>query len=54
MRWMRREREARKSYNILVRNLKGLRKFEDLSVDGRIILKWILKILADMMWTGLI
>jgi hypothetical protein len=34
--------EMRNAYNILVGNLKGGDHAEDLSVDGRIILEWIL------------
>jgi hypothetical protein len=34
----------RNAYKMLVRNLK--------SVDGRIILKWLLGMLSDKVWTG--
>jgi hypothetical protein len=45
MRWaghMARMGEVRGAYNILVGNLKGGDHSEDLGVDGRITLRWIL------------
>lgn len=40
----------RNVYNILVETLKEIDHFEDLGVDGKIILKWILKEQDDRMW----
>jgi hypothetical protein len=33
-------------------NVKGKNIFEDLSVDERIILKWVLKKYGGIVWTG--
>jgi hypothetical protein len=35
--------DERNAYNILVENLKGRDHMEDLGVDGKIILEWILR-----------
>jgi hypothetical protein len=45
MRWaghVARMREVRGAYNILVGKLEGRRPWEDLGVDGRTTLRWIL------------
>jgi hypothetical protein len=39
--------EMRNEYKILVENLKGTDSLEDISIDGKIILEWILG-----MWVG--
>jgi hypothetical protein len=38
-------------YNVLVRNQKGRGHLEDSCVDGRKILKWILRKLGGSVWT---
>jgi len=43
--------ERRDAYSVLV---GGKMHFEDLGVDGRIILKWFLKKWFGRVWTGLI
>jgi hypothetical protein len=43
--------ETRNPYNILVGNLKGREHSEDLGIDGRIILEWILRKLGGKVWT---
>jgi len=42
----------RNAYKISVENLKGRNHSEDLGVDWRIILEWILGKLGGKMWTG--
>jgi len=44
----------RGAYRILVGRPEGKNHFEDLGVDGRIILKWISKKWDGEAWTGLI
>jgi len=44
--------EIRIVYNIFPANVKGSHHFKDLSVDGRIILKCILKKQAVNVWNG--
>jgi hypothetical protein len=46
--------EARNAYNILVGNLKDRGHLEDLNVDRRIILEWILETQDGKLWTGFI
>jgi hypothetical protein len=46
--------EMRNAFKILVDNLKGRDHLEDLAVDGRIILKWILNKWGRRVCTGLI
>jgi hypothetical protein len=45
-------RQMRSVYKILAVNPKGKHHIEGLSVDGRIILKWILKKQDRRMWAG--
>jgi hypothetical protein len=49
--WGRRGEEMRR---VLVGNLKERDCVEELSIDGRIILKWILERLTGRVWTELI
>jgi hypothetical protein len=44
--------EVRKSYDILIGNLKGRDHLGDLNVDGRIILKWISRTYPSTVWIG--
>jgi hypothetical protein len=46
--------EKRDVYRFLVRKTGGQNHLEDLGVDGRITLKWILKEWDGAAWTGLI
>jgi hypothetical protein len=41
-------------FKILVENLKGRDRFEELGVDGRIIFKWTMSKQCKMVWTGFI
>jgi hypothetical protein len=50
----RRTEENRNIYRILVRNLKKRDRFEDLGVDGRIILKPLLNKQNGNVWTDFI
>jgi hypothetical protein len=43
-----------KAYRAVVWKAEGKSSFKIISVDGRIILKWILKKLVERRWTGLI
>jgi hypothetical protein len=45
--------EVRNSLKYLSENLKGRNKAQDLGVDGKIILEWILGKLVGKLWTGL-
>jgi hypothetical protein len=46
--------ERRDAYRVLVGRREGKRPLEDQGVDGRIILKLILRKLGGVVWTGLI
>jgi hypothetical protein len=46
--------DMRNAYKILVENLKRRNLSEDLVVDGRIILDWILGKQGGKVWTGCI
>jgi hypothetical protein len=46
--------EVRKIQKILVGKSECKRSLEDLGVDGKIILEWILKKWVRRMWTGFI
>jgi hypothetical protein len=46
--------EIRNAYKILVRKPEGNDYFGDMRVDGRQILKWILKKQSVSLWTGFI
>jgi hypothetical protein len=46
--------QKRNARMVLMGNIKERDRFEDLGVDGRIQLKWILKKEVSRMWTGLI
>jgi hypothetical protein len=46
--------ETRNAHTILVGKPEGKRHSEELGVDGRIILKWILRKLGWKLWTGFI
>ena len=47
-------RQIRKAYSIFVGNVKFGDDFEDRGVDGKILLKWIIKKWDGVAWTGLI
>jgi hypothetical protein len=42
------------AYSVLVGRREGKSHLEDLSVDGRIMLKWIFKMWDEEVWTRLI
>jgi len=44
----------RNSCKILLENLKGRVHLEDLGVDGRIVLKWVLQECGVRVWIGFI
>jgi len=44
----------RNAYELLLENLKGRHRVVDLSVDGKIILEWILWQEGGKMWIGII
>jgi hypothetical protein len=46
--------ERRGTYGVLVGKLEGKSHLEDIGVDGRILLTWILKKSVGRAWTGLI
>jgi hypothetical protein len=46
--------EIRNAYNILVGKPEGKNHLEDLDVDGKIILEWILRKQGGRVWTGCI
>jgi len=48
------EREKRNAYRVLVGNMKERANLEDLSVDGTVILKCVLKEHNGMAWSGFI
>lgn len=45
--------DMRNAYKMLIMILRGTGHLEDLVLYGKIILKWILKILDFGLWTGL-
>jgi hypothetical protein len=46
-------RETRNAYKFLVRKPEGMNQSKDADVDGRIILKWMLKYRDVKAWTRL-
>jgi hypothetical protein len=47
-----RMRDIKNPYRILVGKPEGKNHLQDLGVDGKMILKWILQELVMRMWTG--
>jgi hypothetical protein len=45
---------VRNAYNVLVESLKGRVHSEDLGVDGRIILEWVVEKEGGKLWIGCI
>jgi len=54
VRYVARKGEGRDTYRMLVGRPEGKNHFQDLGVDGRIILKWIFKRLDEEFCTGFI
>jgi hypothetical protein len=46
--------EMKNAYIILVENVKGRVHLEDLDIDGKILLEWILGKKGRKVWTGFI
>jgi hypothetical protein len=46
--------ETKNAYNILVGKPEWKRHLEELGVDGKMIIGWILKKLGGNMWTGFV
>jgi hypothetical protein len=46
--------EIRNAYNTLVGKPEGKNHLEDLGIDGKIILEWVLMIYGGVVWNGCI